>query len=142
MSRPVRQSKTDKYIETVLYKCIYLGTAGVRLSSTYPSQGAIPKQGESWQRHNRNVKMRCLSRDERGKHIPQRLHKTAVTKVRDSEFAKNLLQSLGDSHVRLRDAEVHMSKMQLGGETEFGMNRLQLARVACSWFNHSNVAPK
>ncbi|KAH7090312.1 hypothetical protein FB567DRAFT_626309 [Paraphoma chrysanthemicola] len=30
--------------------------------------------------------------------------------------------------------------MQLGGETESGMNRLQLAGVTCSWFNPSKVA--
>jgi hypothetical protein len=30
--------------------------------------------------------------------------------------------------------------MQLGGETESGMNRLQLTGVICSWFNPSKVA--
>ncbi|XP_014556420.1 hypothetical protein COCVIDRAFT_26807 [Bipolaris victoriae FI3] len=76
----------------------------------------------------------------RFKYIPEKLHKTAVIKVRDPDFANNLLQCLGDSPIRLRDAEVHMSKMQLGGETESGMNRLQLTSVTCSWFNPSKVA--
>lgn len=74
------------------------------------------------------------------KHIPGKLHKTAVIKVCDPDFASKLLQCLGNSPVRLRDMEVHVSKMQLGGETESGMNRLQLTGVTCSWFNPSKVA--
>lgn len=76
----------------------------------------------------------------RFKHIPEKLHKTAVIKVRDPDFANKLFQYLGDTPVRLRDVEVHVSKMQLGGETESGMNRLQLTGVTCSWFNPSKVA--
>ena len=33
-----------------------------------------------------------------------------------------------------------MSKMQLGGETESSINRLQLTGITCSWFNPSKVA--
>jgi hypothetical protein len=76
----------------------------------------------------------------RFKYIPEKLHKTAVIKVRNPDFANKLLQCLGDTPVRLRDVEVHVSKMQLGGETESGMNRLQLTGVTCSWFNPSKVA--
>ncbi|USP82263.1 hypothetical protein yc1106_09537 [Curvularia clavata] len=74
------------------------------------------------------------------KKIPDTLHKTAVIKVCDPDFANNLLQSLGDAPVRLRDVDIHMSKMHLGGETESGINRLQLTGVICSWFNPSKVA--
>jgi prepilin-type processing-associated H-X9-DG protein len=76
----------------------------------------------------------------RFKHIPEKLRKTAVIKVRDPDFANRLLQCLGDTPIRLKDVEVHVSKMQLGGETESGMNRLQLTGVTCSWFNPSKVA--
>lgn len=76
----------------------------------------------------------------RFKTIPEKLRKTAVIKVHDQDFANKLLQCLGDTPIRLRDVEVHVSKMQLGGETESGMNRLQLTGVTCSWFNPSKVA--
>jgi hypothetical protein len=76
----------------------------------------------------------------RFKHILEKLHKTAVIKVRDPDFANNLLHCLGDTPIRLRDVEFHVSKMQLGGETESGMNRLQLTGVTCSWFNPFKVA--
>ena len=76
----------------------------------------------------------------RFKHVPEKLYKTAVIKVRDPDFAKKLLQCLGNTPVRLRDVEVHVSKIQLGGETESGINRLQLTGVTCSWFNPSKVA--
>jgi hypothetical protein len=76
----------------------------------------------------------------RFKHTPEKPHKTAVIRVRDPDFANKLLLCLGDTPVRLRHAEVHVSKMQLGGETESGMNRLQLTGVTCSWFNPSKVA--
>ena len=42
----------------------------------------------------------------RFKQIPEKLHKTAVIKVRDPDFANNLLRCLGDSPVRLRDVDV------------------------------------
>jgi hypothetical protein len=74
------------------------------------------------------------------KQIPEKLHKTAVIKVRDPDFANKLLQCLGNTPVHLREVEVHVSKMQLGGETESSLNRLQLASVICSWFNPSKVA--
>ena len=74
------------------------------------------------------------------KYIAEKLHKTAIIQVRDPDFANNLLQCLEDTPVRLRDVEVHVSKMQIGGETESGMNRLQLTGVTCSWFNPSKVA--
>jgi hypothetical protein len=76
----------------------------------------------------------------RFRHFPEKLYKTAVIKVRDPDFAKKLLQGLGDTPVRLRDVEVHVSRLQLGGETESGINRLQLTGVTCSWFNPSKVA--
>ncbi|KAI4908991.1 hypothetical protein J4E85_011643 [Alternaria conjuncta] len=76
----------------------------------------------------------------RFRHIPEKLHKTAVVKVRDPDFAHKLLQCLQDTPVRLRDLEVRVSKMQIAGETVSGMNRLQLTSVTCSWFNPSKVA--
>ncbi|KAI4647009.1 uncharacterized protein J4E78_008981 [Alternaria triticimaculans] len=75
----------------------------------------------------------------RFKIIPEKLHKTAVIKVRDPDFANKLLQCLQDAPVRLGDLEVRVSKMQIAGETVSGMNRLQLTSVTCSWFNPSKV---
>jgi len=74
------------------------------------------------------------------KHIPEKVHKTGLIKVRDPDFANKLLQCLQDTPVRLRDMEVRVSKMQIAGETVSGMNRLQLTSVTCSWFNPSKVA--
>ncbi|KAI4950761.1 hypothetical protein J4E86_007267 [Alternaria arbusti] len=74
------------------------------------------------------------------KHIPEKLHKTGLIKIRDPDFANKLLQCLQDTPVRLRDMEVRVSKMQIAGKTVSGMNRLQLTSVTCSWFNPSKVA--
>ncbi|KAI4673510.1 uncharacterized protein J4E84_011036 [Alternaria hordeiaustralica] len=74
------------------------------------------------------------------RHIPEKLHKTAVIKVRDPGFANKLLQCLQNTPVRLGDFEFRASKMQVAGETASGMNRLQLTSVTCSWFNPSKVA--
>ncbi|EOA90736.1 uncharacterized protein SETTUDRAFT_101268 [Exserohilum turcica Et28A] len=76
----------------------------------------------------------------RFKQILEKIHKTAIIKVPDPDFANKLLQRLGNTPVRLGDVQGHISKMQLGGETESGMNRLQLTGVTCSWFNPSKVA--
>jgi len=76
----------------------------------------------------------------RFRHIPEKLYKTAVIKVRHPDFANKLLQCLQDTPVRLRDLEVRVLKMQIAGEAVSGINRLQLTSVTCSWFNPSKVA--
>ena len=76
----------------------------------------------------------------RFKNTPGKPLKTAMIKVRDPDFANRLLQCFGNAPIRLGKTEIHVSKMQLGGETDSGMNRLQLTGVTCSWFNPSKVA--
>ncbi|KAF2466149.1 uncharacterized protein BDR25DRAFT_306323 [Lindgomyces ingoldianus] len=73
------------------------------------------------------------------KRIPTNSLQTAQIRVADPDFASNLLQHSGPV-VFIDNAPVFLSKMQLGGQSESGSNRLQLTGVICTWHNPSLVA--
>jgi len=60
-------------------------------------------------------------------------HQLAQIKVTDSNFAVYLLKRIGLSVVSIPELEV-------GGESDTGTNRLQLASVACMWYDPTKVA--
>ncbi|ORY03220.1 hypothetical protein BCR34DRAFT_545265 [Clohesyomyces aquaticus] len=73
--------------------------------------------------------------------IPQKSTQTAHVKLRDPDFAEKFLQCLGGVFfLQDDDKPVQISVLQVGGETESGMNRLQLTGITCTWYNPSKVA--
>ncbi|KAF2797555.1 hypothetical protein K505DRAFT_347196 [Melanomma pulvis-pyrius CBS 109.77] len=71
--------------------------------------------------------------------LPQMSHQLAQIKVTDANFASHFLERTGHA-VDFSGSIVPIVALQLGGESESGTNRLQLASVSCTWYNPSKVA--
>jgi hypothetical protein len=71
--------------------------------------------------------------------IPPTSRQLAQIKVTDSNFASNLLKRTGPA-IRFTGSTVLITEVKIGGESDTGTNRLQLASVACTWYNPSKVA--
>ncbi|KAF2112895.1 hypothetical protein BDV96DRAFT_145698 [Lophiotrema nucula] len=73
------------------------------------------------------------------KPVPKSVFQLVYVKVADPGFAQNLLRR-APRNISVGGSTVTIAPFHLGGESDAGVNRLQLSSVACSWYKPSRSA--